>query len=169
MGRPEFQVVPANEETLVFCTVYVWWQTPKQIVYGVGGDSAVKKNKNGIFGDDEAFKKSYTDALSNAMKQIGVCADVHMGQHDDNKYVAELQREFNGHNKDQANVEDTASAGETAAINAIAACKSREEILALLTRDQNEITALPNGGAQRVKDHAKDRIRKEFPKAKEAA
>ena len=44
--------------------------------------------------DDEAFKKAYTDALSNAMKFIGVAADVHMGLFDDNKYVQQVRGEF---------------------------------------------------------------------------
>jgi hypothetical protein len=65
-------------------------------VYGVGGDKVVGKNKHGLFSDDEAFKKSYTDALSNAMKQIGAAADIHMGQHDDDKYVTAMRQEFAG-------------------------------------------------------------------------
>src|SRR5690606_5800260 len=95
MGEPSFQVVPGPEgEVLVYCTVALWWEDPGQKVYGVGGDKAVGKNKYGLFADDEAFKKSYTDALSNAMKQLGVAADIHMGQHDDDKYVQEVAREF---------------------------------------------------------------------------
>lgn len=94
MTKPEFQTVPAGEEVLVYCTVGLWYGDGANIVYGVGGDKAVGKNRNGIFADDEAFKKSYTDALSNAMKQIGMAADIHMGQHDDDKYVTALKEEF---------------------------------------------------------------------------
>ena len=39
--------------------------------------------------DDEAFKKAYTDALTNALKLLGVGADVHMGLWDGNKYADE--------------------------------------------------------------------------------
>jgi hypothetical protein len=92
---------------LVYCTVALWWENPAQKVYGVGGDKIVTHIKaNAQYNrperwesDDEAFKKSYTDALSNAMKQIGMSADIHMGQHDDDKYVSALKEEFagNGH------------------------------------------------------------------------
>lgn len=95
MGEPLFQTVAGPEgEVLVYCTVSVWWITTEQRVYGVGGDKAVGKNKYGLFTDDEAFKKAYTDALSNAMKQIGMAADIHMGMYDDNKYVNALKEEF---------------------------------------------------------------------------
>jgi hypothetical protein len=104
MGKPDFTVVPAGDEILVYCTVSLWYLEPgstgdvpaehRRVVYGVGGDKAVGRNKNGTFTDDEAFKKAYTDALSNAMKQIGVGADVHMGLFDDNKYVRAMEREF---------------------------------------------------------------------------
>ena len=95
MGEPRFETVPGPEgEMLVYCTTSVWWEQPTQLVYGVGGDKAVGKNKYGLFTDDEAFKKAYTDALSNAMKQLGMAADIHMGLYDDNKYVNTLKQEF---------------------------------------------------------------------------
>ncbi len=96
MTKPEFETIHANDQILVYCTVGLWWGLPHNLVYGVGGDIVQGKNKNGPFVDDEAFKKAYTDALSNAMKQIGMAADIHMGQHDDDKYVRELREEFNG-------------------------------------------------------------------------
>lgn len=96
MDEPQFQTVTAGEEILVFCTVGLWYREGEQMarVYGVGGDKVMGKNKYGPFTNDEAFKASYTDALSNAMKQIGVAADIHMGLFDDEKYVREAKREF---------------------------------------------------------------------------
>jgi hypothetical protein len=61
---------------------------------GVGGDFVIKKESAGLFFDDEAYKKAYTDALGNAWKFIGVAADIHMGLFDDNKYVAAVTAEF---------------------------------------------------------------------------
>ena len=93
--HPEFQVVPGAEgEVLVYCTVECWHGTRDNSFFGVGGDKAVAKNKNGLFSDDEAFKKAFTDAVMNAFKSLGVAADVHMGLFDDDKYVAEVGREF---------------------------------------------------------------------------
>jgi hypothetical protein len=95
VGEPRFEMVHATEgEVLVYCTASVWHGSKENIVYGVGGDKAVGKNRNGLMPDDEAFKKAFTDAVTNALKLIGVAADVHMGLFDDNKYVSELKAEF---------------------------------------------------------------------------
>ncbi len=98
MHKPEFQTVNAGDEILVFCTVGLWYREDDKaaptVVYGVGGDKVRASRQSGAFNNDEAFKASYTDALSNAMKQIGVSADVHMGLFDDNKYVQQVKAEF---------------------------------------------------------------------------
>lgn len=157
MTKPEFQVVTLGTEVAVYCTVGLWHGDHANLVYGVGGDFVAKNNKNGLFADDEAFKKSYTDALGNAMKHIGMAADIHMGQHDDDKYVTELRREF-------AEGDHTPSAAETAAINAINECTSREALLAMLNRDKDKLANLPNGGADRVRERATERLTTDFPK-----
>lgn len=94
--KPEYQVIPVEDEVLVFCTVGLWYMDgdTKAQVYGVGGDKVLVKQANGSRSSDEAFKAAYTDALGNAMKFIGVAADVHMGLFDDNKYVQEMKNEF---------------------------------------------------------------------------
>lgn len=94
IGKPEFQVVPADTETLVYCTVSCWHGSPENTLYGVGGDKVVQKRQSGQFCDDEAFKKAFTDAVNNAFKFVGVGADIHMGQFDDDKYVTALKAEF---------------------------------------------------------------------------
>jgi hypothetical protein len=81
-------------EVLVYCTVGVWHGDKENLVFGVGGDKAVGKNKYGLSADDEAFKKAFTDAVTNALKLIGVGADVHMGLFEDSKYLAEVKQEF---------------------------------------------------------------------------
>jgi hypothetical protein len=102
MGKPEFEIVPVegNGELLVFCTISLWYmdgpgdERANSLVWGVGGDKVVAKGTSGLRTSDEAYKSAYTDALSNAMKHIGVAADVHMGRFDDSKYVAETRAEF---------------------------------------------------------------------------
>lgn len=44
--------------------------------------------------DSDAPKKATTDAITKLLSRLGFSADVFLGQYDDNKYVAELQREF---------------------------------------------------------------------------
>lgn len=90
MGKPEFQTHDLGElGMLVFCTLSLWYMSGKERceVFGVGGDSVVSKNKYGLSADDEAYKKAYTDAMTNAMKMIGMAADLHLGMFDDSKYV----------------------------------------------------------------------------------
>lgn len=52
---------------------------------GVGGSKFVSKEANGLYTDDECFKKAYTDALSVACKALGVAADVYF-EKDSTKY-----------------------------------------------------------------------------------
>lgn len=79
MTKPEFQVIGSN----VFCTVGVWHTQREDVVWGVGGETLSGR------GDDEAFKKAYTDALGNALKHLGANADIYFNLWDGNKYVDE--------------------------------------------------------------------------------
>jgi hypothetical protein len=103
--KPDFQVVNGdNREILVFCTVSGWYRQDGEMrhVWGVGGDKVVSyikpneqyKRPERWENDDEAFKKAFTDALTNAFKFVGVGADVHMGMFDDSKYVRAMEKEF---------------------------------------------------------------------------
>lgn len=106
VGEPSFQVVSGeNKEVLVYCTASIWYKDANgnpSYVHGVGGDKVVTyikaneqyKRPERWENDDEAFKKAFTDAVTNALKLIGVGADVHMGMFDDSKYVNTMQREF---------------------------------------------------------------------------
>ena len=97
INKPEFTLLPTGDEVLVYCTVSVWYELDgkRGELTGVGGDVAVKKFASGkVVADDEAFKKAFTDAIGNAMKHLGMSADVHMGQHEDSKYVTALKKEL---------------------------------------------------------------------------
>lgn len=59
------------------------WSEPIQ---GIGGSMLVAQEKNGPFTSDEAFKMAETDALSVAMKRLGVAADIYKGDFDGSKY-----------------------------------------------------------------------------------
>lgn len=77
-------------EILLFMAINLYikdggkWSEP---IPGYGGDFIVKKNKNGLVPNDEAFKMCLTDALGNAFKCIGVAANVYRG-FTDTKYGA---------------------------------------------------------------------------------
>lgn len=66
-----------------------------------GQTEMVGRRANGAwFTDEEAPKKSLTDAMTKCMSLLGFSADIHKGLYDDNKYVAGLREEF-GEGKQQ--------------------------------------------------------------------
>jgi len=60
------------------------WSDP---IPGIGGHMLLQKEKAGLHVNDEAYKMAITDALSTAMKMLGVAADVYAGLWDGAKYV----------------------------------------------------------------------------------
>jgi hypothetical protein len=106
INTPVFQVVPADGEILVYCTVSVWHGEPTNILHGVGGDKVQAKRSSGSFCDDEAFKKAFTDAVNNAFKFVGVGADIHMGMFEDDKYVTATKAEFDQREREEQPLPD---------------------------------------------------------------
>lgn len=63
-------------------------------IFQWGGDHyAGVRSTGSAYLDDEAPKKALTDGLTKCLTYLGFCADVHLGLHDDDKYVASLRRE----------------------------------------------------------------------------
>jgi len=98
MGEPTFQVVDLTKDTgrvMVYCWVSCWHTDRANTFFGVGGDTVQDQFRDGRMApDDEAFKKAYTDAINNALKYVGVGADIHMGQFEDSKYMKEVTAQF---------------------------------------------------------------------------
>ncbi|MBW8268311.1 hypothetical protein [Caldovatus aquaticus] len=114
-------------------TTYVLWRRPNP-----------EKRQPGRFEtDEEAWKKSLTDAISKAASHIGFAADVHLGLWDDNKYVNDRAAE----SEQQQRALDQAAAAEGAAearrrAQEIADELARAETLAEVTRLRGEAIAL---------------------------
>lgn len=60
------------------------WSDP---IPGIGGHLLVIDEKDGLYNNDEAYKMATTDALSVAMKMLGVGAEVYLGNWDGSKYT----------------------------------------------------------------------------------
>lgn len=100
------ETVPVTQtgEVMIFVIVNLYvkdgesWSSP---IPGCGGDFLIKRDKNGMHGNDEGLKMAITDALGNAAKMIGVAADVYRGKFDTkfnrNEKNASQSR-FNGQN-----------------------------------------------------------------------
>ncbi len=80
---------------------------PKGVVPAFGQTTFVGVNKYGPYTDEEAPKKSLTDALTKALSWLGFAADVHMGMWDDNRYVNDVRSQKAAERKRQAKKDDT--------------------------------------------------------------
>ena len=76
---------PAGE-LMVFAHVHLNVKGYTYPIPGVGGSALIAKETAGLRANDEAYKMAITDALSVAMKQLGVGADIYMGMWDGSKY-----------------------------------------------------------------------------------
>jgi len=79
-------------QVCAFSLVNVWvkidgeWSEP---IPGIGGSMLTEQEKAGLHVSDECFKMATTDALSVALKMLGVAADIYAGAWDGSKYKDE--------------------------------------------------------------------------------
>lgn len=76
--------------------VRVWyeWNNKRGEVEHVGQtEFCGVRNSGQAFTDEDAPKKSVTDALTKALSMIGFAGDIFMGRYDDSKYVDDLKQE----------------------------------------------------------------------------
>lgn len=86
---PVFTYQTIGNETNVICNTNLYVKVDGEwsaAIPGVGGSKLATMEKNGLYVSDEAEKMALTDALSVAMKTIGVAADVYIG-YSDSKYI----------------------------------------------------------------------------------
>jgi hypothetical protein len=76
-------------EVFAFAMVKVYvkvegeWSSP---IPGIGGSMLVVQEKKGPYNNDEAYKMAVTDALSVALKMLGVASEIYRGNYDGTKY-----------------------------------------------------------------------------------
>lgn len=84
-----------GEEVKCFCNVSLYVRDPEtkewsDAIQGCGGSAIVSLEKNGRYVNDEGYKMALTDALSIAMKPLGIGGDVWYGGkangHNESKY-----------------------------------------------------------------------------------
>jgi polyhydroxyalkanoate synthesis regulator phasin len=113
-----------------------------------GQTTFVGKNKYGPFTDEEAPKKSLTDALTKALSMIGFGADVHLGHYDDNKYVEGLMA-HGKLSKQKARELYSQLSGE------MRKCNSKEELEDWSSGRKGEIDTLPPDWTNQLRDEYK--------------
>lgn len=101
---------PLNEEVLHWCRIR-FWHTDRQNAWdSYGQTKAVMKTKNGLMVDEDAPKKSLTDAIIKAASQIGIAANIFLGRWDDQKHVAQVNEEYRQKEAPQPTADDIAEA-----------------------------------------------------------
>ena len=128
------------------------WSEP---IPGTGGSMFIAKETNGLHTSDEAFKMATTDALSTAMKMIGVAADIYNGSFDGSKYIERQQQR----DLTEQEIIDIQSSVE--------ACVSEEELTDLwntikdMVNSANNKKEVVNMFSSRKKEVKKKEIKKE--------
>lgn len=84
-----------DSDLLHVAMVEVWYKFAGSTgkIQQMGQTRAVYTGKNGVVVDEDAPKKSVTDALVKCLSMIGFCGDIFSGRWDDNKYVEFAQQE----------------------------------------------------------------------------
>lgn len=89
----------ANGQVFMFAQVSVAIKSGDEwsdSIPGIGGSMLLETQKGSLHHNDEAVKMAVTDALSVALKMLGVGADVYMGRWDGSKYKDEPRQENQG-------------------------------------------------------------------------
>lgn len=84
-----------SDQVLHWCRIR-FWHTDRANGYDAYGQTmAVYTTRKGVvIVDEDAPKKSLTDAITKAASQLGISANIFLGRWDDNKYVAGVNSEF---------------------------------------------------------------------------
>lgn len=72
--------------------------------------AAYMSSKNALIVDEDAPKKSVTDAMTKCMSYLGFSGDIFSGHWDDSKYVEAVRKEFEDAKAEQQRAEDIAEA-----------------------------------------------------------
>lgn len=89
------QGVVVGKSIIHVVRINLWyvWKEEKGSVRSYGQTTFVGKDKRGVITDEEAPKKSLTDAISKALSWLGFGADIRYGKFDDHKYVSRMAAE----------------------------------------------------------------------------
>ena len=147
-----------GEEVKCFCNVLLYVRDPEtkewsEPIPGNGGSSMVSKERNGAYVNDEGYKMALTDALSIAMKPLGIGGNIWYGPkaegHNESKYEEYTQPQQNG----QQPANSTAQVAFTGAqlqqaLAEMNAVKSRQEFENCWLKWNNSVPALCVNGTE---------------------
>lgn len=93
---------PLGDEILHWCRIRFWHTERSNFFESYGQTKALMKTRNGLMSDEDAPKKSLTDAIIKASSHIGIAANIFLGRWDDQKYVQSVADSFDARNEPAA-------------------------------------------------------------------
>lgn len=85
---------PLGDEVLHWCRIEFWHTDRANTFETYGQTKALASTKSGLKSDEDAPKKSFTDALVKAASYLGIASNIFLGRWDDQKYVAQVAESF---------------------------------------------------------------------------
>ena len=86
---------PLGPEILHWCRIEFWHTDRANTFDSYGQTKALLQKRDGsLMSDEDAPKKSLTDAIIKAASHVGVGANIFLGRWDDQKYVAEVEANY---------------------------------------------------------------------------
>ena len=160
----------AGGEKMHIARVRVWyeWEGKRGEVEHIGGTQFSGTRSSGKhFTDEDAPKKSITDALVKALSMIGFAGDIFMGRYDDSKYVQELEQEARTANAPKP----TEAQVKVASVmrDAIRMAETKADLDDWLNDNRAELEKLPEALRGEVRDVYANTIRKLRQPQQEAA
>lgn len=138
-----------------YCRISLWYLAGEKrgAVQAFGGTQLYYTSSQGKFiFDDDAPKKSMTDAMVKAASMIGMCGDIFMGLYDDAKYINGLKEEFSKKPEPQK-LTQLQQAGLDAILTALRAKnkqQAQDHAAALSEEDWNVVWAAMPPAAQKA-------------------
>lgn len=118
-----------GDETLHWCRISFWHTDRANTFESYGQTKAAYPTSSGKFMvDEDAPKKSLTDAIIKAASHIGIGANIFLGRWDDQKYVAEVNAEYRAEEKKAS----TPAYDPTADIDLICGARSGTELFEIV-------------------------------------
>lgn len=101
VAREEF--TPLGDEVLHWCRIEFWHGSRENRFDSYGQTKALMKTKSGLMSDEDAPKKSLTDAIIKAASHIGIASNIFLGRWDDQKYVESVNQDYRAAERDEQN------------------------------------------------------------------
>ena len=118
-----------GDETLHWCRISFWHTDRANTFESYGQTKAAYPTSSGKFMvDEDAPKKSLTDAIIKAASHIGIGANIFLGRWDDQKYVAEVNAEYRAEERKAAGPSKDEIAHERAVNDAQAMIESADSL-----------------------------------------